>query len=118
MADAIVSFRRRHPNVTLEFRSAYSTRRCIELLHSGRVDLAWITLGQPLPGVQQRPVIDLPWMLVVHRDDPLAAQQSLDRCQHADDPILGAVSWPMTRSAAGPGAAGRIRAWSAWRRGS
>jgi DNA-binding transcriptional LysR family regulator len=78
MADAIVSFRRRHPNVTLEFRSAHSTRRCIELLQSGQVDLAWITLGQPLPGVQQRPVIDLPWMLVIHRDDRLATQKSLD----------------------------------------
>ncbi len=78
MADAIVSFRRRHPKVSLEFRSAYSTRRCIELLYGGRVDLAWITLGQPLPGVQQRPVIDLPWMLVLHRDDPLAARESLD----------------------------------------
>lgn len=78
MADAIVSFRRRHPDVTLEFQSAHSTRRCIELLHSGRADLAWITLGQLLPGVQQRPVIDLPWLLVVHRDDPLAARQALD----------------------------------------
>lgn len=78
MADAIVSFRRRHPDVTLEFRSAHSTRRCIELLHSGRVDLAWITLGKPLPGVQQRPVIDLPWLLVVRRDDPLAERQSLE----------------------------------------
>jgi DNA-binding transcriptional LysR family regulator len=78
MADAIICFRRRHPNVTLEFRSASSTRRCIELLHSGRVDLAWITLSQPLPGVQQQPVIDLPWTLVVHRDDLLGARQSLD----------------------------------------
>jgi DNA-binding transcriptional LysR family regulator len=78
MADAIVGFRRRHPDVALEFRSAHSTRRCIELLHSGRVDLAWITLSQPLPGVQQRPVTQLPWLLVVHRDDPLAARQSLD----------------------------------------
>jgi DNA-binding transcriptional LysR family regulator len=78
MADAIAGFRRRHPDVTLEFHSAYSTRRCIELLQSGRVDLAWITLGQPLPGVQQRPVIDLPWILVVHHDDRLAARESLD----------------------------------------
>ncbi|MCW2912446.1 MAG: putative LysR-family transcriptional regulator [Actinomycetia bacterium] len=72
MADAITAFRHRYPQVTLEFRSAHSARRCIELLHSGRVELAWITLGQPLPGIQQRPVIDLPWVLVVHADDPLA----------------------------------------------
>jgi DNA-binding transcriptional LysR family regulator len=78
MAEAIVTFRRRRPNVALEFRSAYSTRRCIELLHSGRVDLAWITLGQPLLQIQQRPVIDLSWVLVVHGDDPLAARHFID----------------------------------------
>lgn len=77
MAGAITAFRHRHPEVTLEFRSAYSTRRCIELLHGGHADLAWITLGQALPGVQQRPVIELPWVLVVHVDDPLAAQDSI-----------------------------------------
>jgi DNA-binding transcriptional LysR family regulator len=77
MAEAITTFRRRHPNVTLEFRSAHSARRCIELLHSGRVDLAWITLGQPLPGIQQRPVIDLPWVLVVHADDSLAGREAI-----------------------------------------
>lgn len=78
MADAITAFRHRYPNVTLQFRSANSTRRCIELLHSGQVDLAWITLSQPLPSIQQRPVIDLPWVLVVHADDPLAKKASID----------------------------------------
>lgn len=78
MADAILAFRRRHPNVTLDFRSALSTRRCIELLHSGKVELAWITLGRSLPGVQQRPVVDLPWVLVVHAADPLAARDSIE----------------------------------------
>lgn len=77
MADAITAFRHRHPNVTLEFQSAHSTRRCIELLHGGRADLAWITLGQPLPGIQQRPVIDLPWVLVVRADDPLAGRSAI-----------------------------------------
>lgn len=77
MAEAIVAFRRRHPGVTLEFRSAYSTRQCIELLHGGRVDLAWITLGRPQPGIQQRPVIGLPWVLAAPADDPLAAQDSI-----------------------------------------
>jgi DNA-binding transcriptional LysR family regulator len=78
MPDAITAFRSRHPDVTLEFRSAHSARRCIELLHSGRVDLAWITLDQPLPGVQPRPVIDLPWVLVVHVDDPLAGRDTIE----------------------------------------
>jgi len=73
MTDAIIAFRRGHPDVTLEFQSAYSTRRCIELLRDGRVDLAWITLGETTAGIQQCPVTDLPWVLMVHADDPLAA---------------------------------------------
>lgn len=77
MASAITAFRSRHADVNLEFRSASSTRRCIELLHEGQMDLAWITLGPPLPGIQQRPVLDLPWVLAVHTDDPLAARKSI-----------------------------------------
>jgi len=77
MAGAITAFRRRHPHVTLEFRAAYSTRQCIELLHDGRADLAWITLGPPQPGILQRPVIELPWVLITHADDPLAARDSI-----------------------------------------
>lgn len=77
MTDAITTFRRRHPEVTLEFQSAHSARRCIELLNAGRVDLAWITIGQPLPGIQQRPVLELPWVLVVRTDDPLAGRTAI-----------------------------------------
>jgi DNA-binding transcriptional LysR family regulator len=77
MAEAIVAFRREHPQVTLEFRAAYSTRQCIGLLHGGRVDLAWITLGPPQPGIQQRPVVELPWVLVVPADDPLASREAI-----------------------------------------
>jgi DNA-binding transcriptional LysR family regulator len=75
MADAIDAFRRRHPGVTLEFQSAQSARRCVELLQGGQVDLAWITLGRQLTGVQQRAVVDLPWLLVVPAGDPLAGRE-------------------------------------------
>jgi DNA-binding transcriptional LysR family regulator len=91
MAEAIVAFRRRHPDLTLEFRSAYSTPQCIDLLHSGQADLAWITLGQPHPGIQYRPVIDLPWVLAIRADDPLAAQDSIDP---ADLAIIRYIAYP------------------------
>jgi DNA-binding transcriptional LysR family regulator len=78
MSDAIVDFRARHPEVTLEFRSAYSTQRCIELVHSGQADLAWITLSQPLPGIQHRPVTTLPWVLVLHANEPLATRETIE----------------------------------------
>ncbi|TDB93714.1 LysR family transcriptional regulator [Actinomadura sp. 7K534] len=78
MPDAITAFRDRHPEATLDFQSAHSTRRCLELLQNGQADLAWITLGEPAPGVQQRPVIDLPWVLVVNARDPLAGRETID----------------------------------------
>ncbi|WP_119730504.1 LysR family transcriptional regulator [Thermomonospora amylolytica] len=78
MPDAITAFRGRHPDAILDFRSAHSTGRCLELLHGGQADLAWITLGRPFPGVQQRPVIDLPWVLVVNAGDPLAARRVVE----------------------------------------
>ena len=93
MAEAIVAFRRRHPDVTLEFRSAYSTRQCIEVLHGGQVDLAWITLGQPQPGIQQRPVIRLPWILAIHPGDPLATQDSIGP---ADLATIRYIAYPET----------------------
>jgi DNA-binding transcriptional LysR family regulator len=91
MAEAIVAFRREHPHVTLEFRAANSTRQCIELLHGGRVDLAWITLGPPQPGIQQRPVIDLPWVLVTQAGDPLAA---LDRIGPGELAAIRYIAYP------------------------
>lgn len=77
MADAITAFRQRHLHVMLEFHSAQSTRRCLQKLQAGGADLAWITLGAARPGVEQRPVITLPWVLVVNRDDPLAERQAI-----------------------------------------
>jgi DNA-binding transcriptional LysR family regulator len=77
MADAILAFRHRHPAVTLQFTSASSTPRCVELVHAGQADLAWITLGEPLSGIEHRPVTSLAWVLVVRAGDPLAARHSI-----------------------------------------
>lgn len=91
MAEAIVAFRGRHPDVTLEFRSAYSTSRCIELLHGGLADLAWVTFGQPHPGIQYRPVIDLPWVLAIRAGDPLATQAAIEP---GDLPAIRYIAYP------------------------
>ncbi|MCF2526772.1 LysR family transcriptional regulator [Yinghuangia soli] len=78
MTDAIVAFRRRNPHTSLEFQTESSSRTCLEAVAAGRADLAWITVGEPVRGVEQRPVAALPWMLAVRHDDPLAARTSLD----------------------------------------
>lgn len=77
MTGAIVAFRGRHPHTSLEFQTESSSRICLTAVAAGRADLAWVTIGEPVRGVEQRPVAALPWMLAVRRDDPLADRTSL-----------------------------------------
>ncbi|UXY29149.1 LysR family transcriptional regulator [Streptomyces sp. HUAS TT20] len=77
MSEAVVTFRRRHPKVNLEFRTVSSGRGSLDALADGTLDLAWITLGPPVRGIEQRAVVELPWVLAVRADDPLAERSSL-----------------------------------------
>ncbi|MFF2848299.1 LysR family transcriptional regulator [Streptomyces sp. NPDC058001] len=81
MAEAVVDFRRRHPRVNLEFQTASSSRHCFDALSSHLLDLAWVTIGDPVRGIEQRTVLELPWVLAVRADDPLAERTRAD----ADD---------------------------------
>ncbi|MFF3762701.1 LysR family transcriptional regulator [Streptomyces sp. NPDC001922] len=83
MADAVVSFRSRFPRVSLEFHTESAGRHCFAALDSGEVDLAWITIGAASAtgtahGMEQRPVVELPWVLAVRTDDPLAGRSEID----------------------------------------
>ncbi|MET9469700.1 LysR family transcriptional regulator [Streptomyces sp. NPDC006544] len=78
MAEAVVAFRREHPRVSLEFQTENSSRSCFEALAADGLDLAWITIGDPVRGIEQRPVMSLPWVLAVGADDPLAARPRLE----------------------------------------
>ncbi|WUH96751.1 LysR family transcriptional regulator [Spirillospora sp. NBC_00431] len=77
MAAGVAAFRGRHPEAALEFETAGSSRRCLEAVRSHAADLAWVTTGPPLEGVEQRASRELPWMLAVHAGDPLAARESI-----------------------------------------
>ncbi|MFD4603369.1 LysR family transcriptional regulator [Streptomyces sp. NPDC058464] len=78
MSEAVVAFRQRHPKVSLEFQTETSGRRCFDALAAGNLDLAWVTLGSPVRGIEQRPVVDLPWVLAVRADDPLARRARVE----------------------------------------
>ncbi|MET7361160.1 LysR family transcriptional regulator [Streptomyces sp. NPDC005562] len=78
MSGAVVDFRRHHPDVSLEFQTTHSSRSCFDALLAGGLDLAWITLGEPVRGIEQRPVVELPWVLAVAAGDPLAAKSHVD----------------------------------------
>ncbi|MGC0313844.1 LysR family transcriptional regulator [Kitasatospora acidiphila] len=78
MADAVVAFRRRHPDVHLEFRTETSSRSCFDALAANEADLGWITISTPVRGIEQRPVLELPWVLAVHVNHPLACREAID----------------------------------------
>lgn len=84
MGDAVVEYRRRHPRVNLEFRTVSSGRGSFDALADGTLDLAWITLGSPVRGIEQRVVAELPWVLAVRSDDPLAGRERLGVGELAD----------------------------------
>jgi len=65
MSEAIVEFRFRHPRVSLEFLTASSSGGCFTALLEDHLDLAWVTISDPVPGIEQRPVMDLPWVLAM-----------------------------------------------------
>ncbi|WP_330300070.1 LysR family transcriptional regulator [Streptomyces sp. NBC_00503] len=78
MAEAVVAFRREHPRASLEFQTENSSRSCFDALAADDLDLAWITIGSPVRGIEQRPVLRLPWVLAVGAEDPLAARTRLE----------------------------------------
>ncbi|MEU9607093.1 LysR family transcriptional regulator [Streptomyces sp. NPDC048057] len=88
MAEAIVVFRRRHPRVSLEFRTETSSRGCFDALLSSDLDLAWVTIGGPERGIEQRPVVDLPWVLAVRAGDPLADRTRIDVADLTGMPLV------------------------------
>ncbi|WP_098240473.1 LysR family transcriptional regulator [Streptomyces formicae] len=81
MAEAVVDFRERCPRVTLEFQTMSSSSACFDALAADDLDLAWITIGAPVRGIELRPVVELPWVLAVRTDDPLAER---DRAEPSD----------------------------------
>ncbi|MGW1990936.1 LysR family transcriptional regulator [Embleya sp. NPDC001921] len=78
LSGAVVAFRSRFPKASLEFRTETSSRGCFDALASNTLDLAWITVGDPIQGIQQRRVAELPWVLAVRADDPLADRTRID----------------------------------------
>ncbi|MER6123749.1 LysR family transcriptional regulator [Streptomyces sp. NPDC001795] len=89
MAGAVAEFRRLHPGVSLEFQTESSSRSCFDALREPGLDLAWVTLGAPVRGVEQRPVVHLPWVLAVPADDELAGRERVEAADLAGLRLIG-----------------------------
>ncbi|MDL4771456.1 MULTISPECIES: LysR family transcriptional regulator [Thermomonosporaceae] len=77
MAGGVAGFRTRHPDAALQFETAGSSRRCLESVRAHDTDLAWVTIGPPFDGVEQRPSCELPWVLAARTDDPISHRPSI-----------------------------------------
>ena len=77
LREAVVEFRRRHPDVTLHFEPANSSQRCLEAVARHHADMAFVTISVDLPGFEQRPVLEQPLRLLVRRDHALAARRAV-----------------------------------------
>ncbi|MEU9622398.1 MULTISPECIES: LysR family transcriptional regulator [unclassified Streptomyces] len=88
MSEAVVAFRQRYPRVSLEFRTETSSRNCFDALTAGNLDLAWVTIDGPVRGIEQRPVVTLPWVLAVRADDPLAGRPCVSTAELTDISLI------------------------------
>ncbi|MFF1548061.1 LysR family transcriptional regulator [Streptomyces sp. NPDC058291] len=98
MSAAIVDFRQRFPQASLEFQTETSSRSCFDALATDGLDLAWITLGPPVRGIEQRPVVELPWVLAVTADDPLADKPFIEPADLQDARLIGLPENSTSRS--------------------
>lgn len=71
---ALTTLRRKRPGIELRLVCANTRAEQIDAVRKRRAELAFMTLTDDIPGFEQRTVAEMPYMLVVHRDDPLAKQ--------------------------------------------
>jgi DNA-binding transcriptional LysR family regulator len=77
LKNAVARFRRDHPAVNLRFLPANSSRRCFEILRLSQADLAFVTTGDPMRGINELTVAYQHLFLLVSQSDPLAKRDQL-----------------------------------------
>ena len=77
MSRAVVRFRKRYPEVNLRFLPGNSTQRCLEILRLSQAELAFVTTGESVRGINQRAVARQRLYLLVSRSDALARHRKL-----------------------------------------
>jgi DNA-binding transcriptional LysR family regulator len=77
LRQAVMVFRRRHPEAALHFEPGSSSQQCVEAVARRVADIAFVTIGGNLAGFEQRPLMEHPLMLLVSRDDALAKRRRI-----------------------------------------
>lgn len=77
MSEAVMQFRRRHPDATVQFEPGDSTRHCLDAVARRTADMAFVTITGSLRGFERRPVLEMPLVLLVRRDDALSKRRAV-----------------------------------------
>jgi DNA-binding transcriptional LysR family regulator len=73
----ILALRKRWPGLLLRMEMGTTVFERLEAVRQRRVDLAFVTLAKAYKGIQTRPVLDMPLLLLVHRDHRFARKKRL-----------------------------------------
>ena len=97
MRGAIRQFRRALPSVKMQFRAAMSSAECVEMLFRDAIDLAFVTIGDAIDGVRQQALLELDYVWLTRRDDPLAKRDSIKLEDLHGREYIGLVDGPRSR---------------------
>ena len=97
MRGAIRQFRRALPSVKMQFRAAMSSAECVEMLFRDAIDLAFVTIGDEIDGVRQEALLELDYVWLTKREDPLAKRASITLEQLHGREYIGLVDGPRSR---------------------
>jgi DNA-binding transcriptional LysR family regulator len=86
---AVARFRKRYPDVALDFVPGRSSAACLEILRQGQADLALITMSDPIRGIEQRPVVTQELRAVVRADSPLGKRRRVRVRDLQELPYIG-----------------------------
>ena len=84
LKEAILALRRRHSALRLRLEIGTTVSQRLEAVRQRRVDLAFVTLARSYPGLQTRPVVDMPLRLLVHHEHPFASRRRVPRSALAE----------------------------------
>jgi DNA-binding transcriptional LysR family regulator len=75
---AILALRRKRPHVEFRLACSNTLEEQLDAVRKRRADLAFVALWRKTPGFEYQAKLDMPYALLVRRDDPLAKRGSID----------------------------------------
>jgi DNA-binding transcriptional LysR family regulator len=98
MRGAVKALRRVLPYVKMQFRGAASSAECLDALFREPIDLAFVTIADELEGVRQHAVLELDYVLLTRRDQPLARRAKLRLAELHGLECIGLIEGRTSRS--------------------